>query len=68
MKKRQPLSQNSTPEVLAQVAHIVLIQNPADPDATYSAKAGKRHIGYAANVVEAVSGEGSVITDYQYGS
>jgi len=42
------------------------LQNPTDPDATYSSKAGKRHVGYAANVVETVSSQGSVITDYQY--
>lgn len=42
------------------------LQTPTDPDATYNSKAGKGHIGYAANVVEAVSSEGSVITDYQY--
>ena len=42
------------------------LQNPTDPDATYCAKAGKDHIGYAANVVESVDSSGSVITDYQY--
>ena len=42
------------------------LQNPTDPEATFSAKAGKKHIGYAANIVEAVSDGGSVIVDYQY--
>ena len=43
-----------------------ILQNPADPDATYREKAGKRHRGYAANVTE-ISGEsGSIVTDYQY--
>lgn len=42
------------------------LQNPTDPDATYCVKAGKDHIGYAANVVESVDSSGSVITDYQY--
>lgn len=43
-----------------------ILQNPADPDATYREKAGKQHRGYAANVTE-VSGEnGSIVTDYQY--
>ena len=42
------------------------LQNPTDPDATYSSKAGKGHIGYVANIVETVSSEGSVVTDYQY--
>ncbi|MEI3348833.1 MAG: hypothetical protein V8R55_10715 [Dysosmobacter sp.] len=41
------------------------LQNPTDPDATYCVKAGKDHIGYAANVVESVDSSGSVITDYQ---
>ena len=31
------------------------LQNPTDPDTTYCAKAGKDHIGYAANVVESVT-------------
>lgn len=43
-----------------------ILQNPADPDATYREKAGKQNRGYCANVVEA-SGEGSsIVTDYQY--
>lgn len=43
-----------------------ILQNPADPDATYREKAGKQHRGYAANVTE-VSGEnGSIVIDYQY--
>ncbi len=42
------------------------LQSPTDPDATYHKKAGKEHIGYAANVEESVGENGSVITDYQY--
>ena len=48
-----------------------LIQNPYDPEATYRQKAGKGHVGYAANVMEDVSVDadgkaaGSIITDYQ---
>jgi len=43
-----------------------ILQNPADPDATFREKAGKQNRGYAANVTE-VSGEnGSIVTDYQY--
>ena len=42
------------------------LQNPTDPEATFRTKAGKKHIGYVANVVETVSSAGSVITDYQY--
>ena len=43
-----------------------VLQNPSDPDATYRMKAGKKHRGYAANLTEAVDGNGSVVTDYQY--
>jgi len=43
-----------------------ILQNPADPDATYRAKAGKDHRGYVANITEAVSENGSIATDYQY--
>lgn len=43
-----------------------ILQNPADPDATFREKAGKQNRGYVANVTE-VSGEnGSIVTDYQY--
>lgn len=42
------------------------LQNPSDPDATYRSKAGKSHKGYVANIVEAVSPNGSLIMDYQY--
>ncbi|MBR1856993.1 MAG: transposase [Oribacterium sp.] len=42
------------------------LQNPADPDATYRAKAGTQHRGYAANITEAVDENGSLVTDYQY--
>lgn len=43
-----------------------ILQNPADPDATYRSKAGKEHRGYAANITEAVDESGSVVVDYQY--
>ena len=43
-----------------------ILQNPADPDATYREKAGKQNRGYAANVVEATGEECSIVTDYQY--
>ena len=42
------------------------LQNPTDPEATYRIKAGKVHVGYSANIEEAVDKSGSVITDYQY--
>ena len=40
--------------------HSGMLQNPSDPDATYRSKAGKEHQGYAANLEEAVSKNGSV--------
>ena len=43
-----------------------ILQNPADPDATYREKAGKQHRGYVANVIEASGENGSIIEDYQY--
>ena len=43
-----------------------ILQNPADPDATYREKAGKKNRGYVANVMESVGEGGSIITDYQY--
>lgn len=43
-----------------------ILQNPADPEATFREKAGKQHRGYAANVTEDVGENGSIITDYQY--
>lgn len=45
--------------------HSGMLQNPADPDATYRKKAGKEHRGYVGNVVEATGENGSVIEDYQ---
>ena len=42
------------------------LQNPADPDATYREKAGKKHRGYVANIVEESGDKGSIITQYQY--
>lgn len=43
-----------------------ILQNPADPDATFRVKANKQHRGYSANLTETVDERGSVITDYQY--
>ena len=43
-----------------------ILQNPADPDATYREKAGRQHRGYVANVIEASGRNGSIIKDYQY--
>lgn len=44
-----------------------VLQNPADPDATYRKKAGKEYRGYIANVVEAADDNHNSITiDYQY--
>ncbi|WP_342756543.1 transposase [Kineothrix sedimenti] len=43
-----------------------MLQNPADPDATYREKAGKKHRGYVANFEESVGENGSVVTDYQF--
>lgn len=43
-----------------------ILQNPADPEATYREKAGKQHRGYAANVIESVGDENSIVTDYQF--
>ncbi|HHX59693.1 MAG TPA: transposase [Epulopiscium sp.] len=45
-----------------------ILQNPADPDATYRFKAGKHHHGYVANVIEDVDTDKktSIISDYSY--
>jgi hypothetical protein len=43
-----------------------ILQNPADPDATYRFKSGKQHRGYVANFTEDVGEEASVISDYDY--
>lgn len=44
-----------------------VLQNPADPDATYRKKAGEEHRGYIANVVEvADDAHNSITVDYQY--
>lgn len=43
-----------------------ILQNPADPDATYREKGGKQNRGYVANVVEASGENGSLVEDYQY--
>lgn len=42
-----------------------IMQSPADPEATYREKAGKKHRGYVMNVEESVGENGSVVTDYQ---
>ena len=44
-----------------------ILQNPADPEATYREKAGKQNRGYAGNVTEDVGDNGSIVTDYQFG-
>ena len=45
-----------------------IMQNPADPDATYRKKAGTEYRGYIANVVEVADNDHNSITvDYQYG-
>ena len=45
-----------------------ILQNPADPDATYRYKAGKEYRGYVANLTEDVDIDKkvSVISDYDY--
>lgn len=43
-----------------------ILQNPADPEATYREKAGTQNRGYVANVTEESGENGSIITDYQY--
>ena len=43
-----------------------ILQNPADPEATYREKAGKQNRGYVANITEESGENGSIITDYQY--
>lgn len=45
-----------------------ILQNPADPDATYRYKAGKHHRGYVANFTEDVDidKKTSIISDYNY--
>lgn len=44
-----------------------VLQNPADPDATYRKKSGKEHGGYIANVVEvADNNHNSITVNYQY--
>lgn len=44
-----------------------IMQNPADPDATYRKKAGTEYRGYIANVVEVADNDHNSITvDYQY--
>ena len=43
-----------------------ILQNPSDPDATFREKAGKKHRGYAGNIEESVSKNGSIVTDYQF--
>lgn len=43
-----------------------MLQNPADPDATYREKAGQGYKGYSANLVESVGDGCSLITDYAF--
>jgi len=42
-----------------------ILQNPADPDATYREKAGKQNRGYVVNVTESTGGNSSIVTGYQ---
>lgn len=50
--------------------HSGILQNPADPDATFREKDEKQYRGYAGNVTEESTSDGrySIITDYQYDS
>lgn len=43
-----------------------ILQNPADPDATYREKSGKQYRGYVSNIVEEAGEHGSLVMDYQY--
>ena len=43
-----------------------ILQNPADPDATFRSKAGKENRGYVANVVETAGNGKSIVVDYQF--
>jgi hypothetical protein len=43
-----------------------IIQNPADPDATYRKKVGAEYRGYIANVIEQADDEKSLVIDYQF--
>lgn len=43
-----------------------VLMNPADPEATFRRKGGGKYIGYVGNVVESVSKNASIITDYAY--
>lgn len=43
------------------------LQNPSEPDATFRRKAGRKHVGYTANIVETTGKEGdSLITDISF--
>lgn len=42
----------------------LILQNPADQDATYRAKAGKQNCRYVANITEITGENGSIVTDY----
>lgn len=44
-----------------------ILQNPADPEATFRQKAGKNHVGYTANFVESSNENGdTLVTDFQF--
>lgn len=44
-----------------------ILQNPADPEATFREKAGSQNVGYTANLTESVGEEGAgIITSYQF--
>ena len=44
----------------------IILQSPADPDATCPEKPGKSRWSYVANVRESVGGNGSSVTDCQF--
>lgn len=43
-----------------------VLLKPSDPEATFRRKAGGKHLGYVANLVETVGENKSLITDYAY--
>lgn len=42
------------------------LQNPSDPDATYREKAGKKHKGFVANLIESVGDSSGLVTAYAF--
>lgn len=43
-----------------------VLLNPSDPEATFRYKAGGKNLGYVGNIIESVSKNGRLITDYGY--